>query len=177
MMKKWRLKLKMLPKIFGLICVLVLSACSNDPGTGPKDVRWDRDACERCRMVLSDPHFAAQVRYFPKDKRSKVLKFDDIGCAVLWLKGKSWETDNKTEIWVADYRSGEWLDARTATYVSRKVTPMEYGLGAQAEPIASGLNYEQAITHIEDIEKRFNIHGLQLQQRLQEQSLQRENIR
>ncbi len=48
--------------------VLLLAACSGDPGTGPKDVRWDRDACERCRMVLSDRNFSAQIRYFPRGK-------------------------------------------------------------------------------------------------------------
>lgn len=165
----------MLFRVILLLSVLILSACSGDSDLGPIEVKWDRDACERCRMVLSDPHFAAQIRYFPEGKRSKVSKFDDIGCAVLWLKGKPWESDNKTEIWVADYRSGEWIDARTATYVPRKTTPMEYGLGAQSETLPSGLSFRQAIEHIEDIERRFHVHGSQSQQPLKEQALEREN--
>ena len=70
-----------------LIClaVLLLAACSGDAGKGPVGVKWDRDACERCRMVISDRQHAAQIRYFPDEGRSRVVKFDDFGCAVLWL--------------------------------------------------------------------------------------------
>lgn len=146
------------------IFLLLLSACSGEPDTGPAEVRWDQDTCERCRMMLSDPHFASQIRYFPQGKRSELFKFDDIGCAVQWLQDKPWKNDDRTEIWVADHRSGEWIEATTATYVHKKSTPMEYGLGAQAEKAEDGLDFEQAKAHIAEIERRFNVHGLQLQQ-------------
>ncbi len=163
---------------FYILVVLILSACSGEPETGPKEVKWDRDICERCRMVLSDPHFAAQIRYFPpQKKRSKVVKFDDIGCAVLWLEDKAWKVDEKTEIWVADHRTGDWINAETATYVIMKTTPMEYGLGAQPESAEGGLNYEQAKVHIVDVEERFNVHGLQLIERLKEQAIEREKLK
>ncbi len=154
-----------------------MSACSGEPETGPKEVKWDRDICDRCRMVLSDPHFAAEVRYFPEGKRSKVAKFDDVGCAALWLEEQLWKDDIKTEIWVTDHRTKEWIDARTATYVSKNTTPMEYGLGAQPEKIEGGLNFEQAKAHIAKVEEEFNVHGLQLQQRLRDQAQQREKSR
>lgn len=157
----------MLPRFIYLILLLLLTACSGDPETGPKDVRWDRDACERCRMVVSAPDFAAEIRYFPEGKRSKVAKFDDIGCAVLWLKDKPWAQDEKTEIWVADHRSKAWINAKTATYVRKNSTPMEYGLGAQSETAVDGLNFAQAKAHIANIENRFNVHGLQLEKRPQ----------
>ena len=102
-----------------------------------------------------------------------VMKFDDIGCAVIWLEDKQWKTDSKTEIWVADYQSGEWIDARTASYVKRKTSPMEYALGATHKTVENSLNYEQAKKHIFDIEERFNVHGQQLKQRLEEQALKR----
>lgn len=174
--------LKMWPENSGLsvlaLFVFVMSACSGEPETGPVEVKWDRDICDRCRMVLSDPHFAAQIRYFPElKKRSKVAKFDDIGCAVLWIEDKPWEFDDKTEIWVADHRSGEWINAETATYVIKNTSPMEYGLGAQPEPVEGGFNFEQAKEHIADVEERFNVHGLQLQQRLKEQALERAKLK
>lgn len=166
----------MLPKFIGLFFLLLLSACSGEPETGPVKINWDRDICERCRMVLSDPHFAAQIRYLPEGKkRSKVMKFDDIGCAVLWLEDKPWKNDDNIEIWVSDHRNKEWIDARTATYVTKNTTPMEYGLGAQPEPTEGGLNFEQAKVHIADIEEKFNVHGLQLQQLLKDRTLKREN--
>ena len=143
-----------------LLAILVLlSACSGDPETGPKEIKFDRDACERCRMVVSDPHYATEIRYFPKDKRSQVAKFDDFGCAVIWLKDKPWKDDDKTEIWVSDLHTGKWIDAKTAVYVPRNATPMEYGLGAQSDPALNGLTFEQAKKHVDDIEHRFNTHG------------------
>ncbi|MES9860639.1 MAG: hypothetical protein ABW138_07295, partial [Candidatus Thiodiazotropha sp. 4PDIVS1] len=73
-------------RLLVLVQVMLLVGCSADNGTGPLDVKWDRDTCERCRMVLSDRKHAAQIRYFPPDKKRSVVNFfDDIGCAVLWL--------------------------------------------------------------------------------------------
>jgi len=156
----------------------MITGCTGEPDTGPVEVKWDRDTCERCRMVLSDPHFAAQIRYYPEGKkRPKVEKFDDIGCATLWLEDKAWKDDGRTEFWVADHRTKEWIDAKTATYVLKKTTPMEYGLGAQPEATSGGMSFEQAKVHIADVEERFNVHGLQLQQRLKEQALEREKIK
>lgn len=157
------------------LCLLVLligqlTGCSGPPNSGPGEVIWDRSACERCRMVLSDHGHAAQIRVFPADKkRSRLLQFDDIGCAVIWLEDNpSWKDDPKTEIWVADRVGHGWLDARKAIYVKGDVTPMEYGLGAQASAVAGGLDFPQAMAHIIEVEKRFNLHGVDLLKRLEE---------
>ena len=158
---------------------LVLSACSGEPETGPVEVKWDQNNCERCRMMLSDRNFAAQIRYFPEGKRSRAVKFDDIGCAVLWLKDQQWKDDPKTQIWVTDHRGGEWIDARKATYIRKNNSPMGYDLGAQAEADSEGLNFDQAIEHIEQVENEFNVHGnahgMQQQQDLKQQGLARES--
>lgn len=156
------------------ILAILLLACSGDPGTGPSDVKWDRVTCERCRMVLSDRHHSAQVRYTPEGrKRSTILYFDDIGCALLWLQDKPWRDDAETELWVTDHRNGKWIDARSATYVRGHITPMEYGLGAQSDPAPDGLDVTQAKKHIAQVEERFNIHGVQLQDRLKELAAKR----
>jgi nitrous oxide reductase accessory protein NosL len=138
-----------------------LTGCDSDPGSGPVSVKWDRDVCERCRMVLSDRHFAAQIRVPPDvlGKRGKVLRFDDIGCAVLWLDQQPWKDRPGIEIWVNDHRDGAWIDARTAHYVAVKNTPMEYGLGAQKEPSPGALGFSDAVAHIYDVEKRFAADG------------------
>lgn len=143
------------------LALLSLGGCG-DPGTGPVDVKWDRVTCERCRMVLSDRQHAAQVRVREADGRSRVHLFDDIGCAVIWLEDKAWRDDPTTEIWVTDWRNGEWIDARTATWITGRVTPMEYGLGAQSEPVSGGLDYAQARERIFEVERRFNVPGGQL---------------
>ena len=153
----------LLPRLLSSIALLLLAACSRDPGSGPVAVHWDRDSCERCRMVISDPHFAAEVRYFPPGKASRIALFDDLGCAMQWLKDKPWKDDPNTEIWVADHRSGHWLDARKARYVAVKSTPMDYGLGAQDTAAPVSLSLDQAAKHIEAVERRFDGQGLQPQ--------------
>ena len=148
-------------KIFLLLTLPLFLACSGEPETGPAKVTWDRDACERCRMVLSDRHYGAQIRVPPGEGRKwgKVYRFDDIGCAVLWMDQQPWKEGPAIEIWVVDHRNGEWIDARAAYYVTGKTTPMEYGLGAQRDPAPGALTFEQAIPHIYEVEKRFSAEG------------------
>ena len=158
----------------GLLVVMLLGACGSDPDSGPAEVKWDRSACERCRMVLSDHRFAAQVRFLPEGKkRSSVAQFDDIGCAILWLQDKPWRDDPQTQIWVTDHLTGDWIDARTANYVRGQLTPMEYGLGAQRDSYPEALDFARAAAHVLEVEQRFNLHGVHLLERLKQQAAKR----
>lgn len=131
-----------LARIFLLVALaLFLAACSREPETGPVELKWDRDTCTRCSMAISDRHYAVQVRGGPK---KQVFKFDDIGCAVHWLKDQPWGNDPAMEIWVADFRSGKWLDARAARYVTGKRTPMGYGFGATSEADVGSIDFNEA---------------------------------
>ena len=140
--------------------VLVLSACSGDPGTGPVEVKWDRDACARCNMVLSDRRHAAQIRYQPTDgSRGQLKKFDDLGCAVLWLDQQPWRDQAGVEVWVKDHDNGSWINARAAHYKPGSLTPMQYGLAAQSHAEPGTLVFAKAREHIYAVEARFNVHG------------------
>ncbi|WJW75962.1 hypothetical protein QVG61_02410 [Thiohalobacter sp. IOR34] len=143
----------------------LLLACSRGPETGPVEVKWDRDTCDRCRMVLSDRFHAAQIRSGPD---RKVYKFDDIGGAMLWLEDQPWKDDPATEIWVTDRRDGRWIDGRSATYVDGDVTPMEFGIGAQAEPVEGGMSYQQARQLVLERERRYNAPGANLEEHAHE---------
>lgn len=149
------------PRPVGLVVVLtlLLCACGGGPGQGPVEAKWDRDACEHCGMVLSDRLHSAQVRVPTPDGRSRVYRFDDIGCALIWLEERAERDDPTSEIWVNDWRTGDWIDARTATYLRGQVTPTECGLGAQPEPAPDGLDFAQAKAHIFDVEAHSNVHG------------------
>ncbi len=159
----------------GIILAVALLACSSEPKTGPEEVSWNRDTCERCRMMVSEPAFAAQVRYFAEDNKSKVATFDDIGCAVVWLQESPWSKDERTEIWVVDHRNEEWINARTATFIPDQVTPMNYGLAAQSDPVAGGLIFAGALEHVNKTEKQNQTHRMQLDIHKKQQELAKEN--
>lgn len=142
---------------------LLVSACSPPPETGPGEVRWDRETCTRCSMAIGDHNYAAQVRGAAAGEKTKLYKFDDFGCAVLWLQKQSWKDETRTEIWVTDFRNGQWVDARKAIYIENKLTPMNYGLGAvdgaQRDVFAGSLDYSQAKAYIMRSETEHHQHG------------------
>ena len=144
---------------FAAISLLFISACSNEPETGPGKVRWDRDTCERCVMTVSDPNFSAQIRGGPVGEKHKLVKFDDLGCAIIWLDQQSWKDNPAIEIWVNQRQTGDWIDARQAYYVKDQLTPMNYGLGAQPEAAPDAMDFTRAREHIYKIEEELNLHG------------------
>jgi len=131
-----------------------LSACGRDDRwpEGMYPIKWDRDTCVRCNMVISDRRFAAEMRGGPKDT---VFKFDDIGCAMFWLRDKAkdypWITEAATRLWVADVGSKgnevAWLDARTASYAGR-TSPMGYNFGASAHAQPGAVDFQTMREHV-----------------------------
>jgi nitrous oxide reductase accessory protein NosL len=111
-----------------LLAALPFVAACKPQKEGPEDVRWGREVCIICGMIISDPRFAAELRGGPE---RDLVKFDDVGDAIHWLRGQEWAQDPDIEFWVRDYETGtRWIDARTARYVTGVVSPMDYGFGA-----------------------------------------------
>lgn len=105
---------------------LLTAGCNPSSSDGPAEVKWDRDVCRACGMVMSDHHFAAQVR----SPTGSLAKFDDVGCAMKWLAEQPFADDAATRIWVARQTDGTWLDGRAAHYVAGKTSPMGFNFGA-----------------------------------------------
>ncbi|KIM00084.1 Nitrous oxide reductase maturation protein outer-membrane lipoprotein NosL [Paramagnetospirillum magnetotacticum MS-1] len=116
--------------------VVAVSACGQS-STGPAEIKWGRETCEYCGMIIDDPHFAAQVR----GPDRKVHKFDDLGDAVLWMAKQGWAEDAVTEFWVGGLESGQWTDGRKALYIDGQHTPMAHGFGAVMEGRSGALDY------------------------------------
>ena len=110
-----------------LFLMASFAACGDKPQTGPVEVHYGEDVCERCRMIISDQRFAAQY----VTKKGEAKKFDDIGCLAAELKTDGGE-DLASGIYVADFASGGWIDARKAHYLKSAdiASPMGYGIAA-----------------------------------------------
>lgn len=117
-------------KYFKFFLLLVMFVgCDGKLDLTPKKIKWDRDICERCKMIVSDRNYAAQVI---DPSNGKTYKFDDIGCAVLWFKDQNVSWKNEAVIYVVDVDTKEWIDARKAFWSNFNVTPMSYGFAAHS---------------------------------------------
>jgi copper chaperone NosL len=95
------------------------------PPYGPVEPAWDRVACARCRMLVSDPAFAAQLHA----TTGEVLFFDDPGCLLLQ---RAEAPDPEARAWFHDSRGERWLPEAEAGFVPSARTPMGHGLAAVA---------------------------------------------
>lgn len=149
--------LKSLPLI---LLTIFISGCDNKPKTTSlevKKVHFDRDMCDRCKMVISEKNHVAQV-INPND--GKAYKFDDIGCAILWFKENNitWKKDAK--IWIADIKSANYLDAKTSHYDTMNITPMAYGFGAHEKKENIKTDNNNEIIDFEEMSKRVLKKGI-----------------
>ncbi len=147
-------------KLLFLAIVLLLSftACEKRSSTELRDVHWDRDMCERCKMVVSDRHNTVQV-INPQTNRSYM--FDDIGCMVLWFDDEKIAWADNAKIWITDAQTGKWIDARMAYYDTENITPMAYGFAAHdsngtAKEHSKMINFEEVSKRIFKIEAKKN---------------------
>jgi len=90
---------------------------------GSVPVAWDREACARCRMLVSDPHFAAQLQ----TTDGRVLVFDDPGGLLLYVHERELDVH---AVWFHHLREDRWIARDAVGFVPAEPTPMNYGLGA-----------------------------------------------
>jgi copper chaperone NosL len=110
-----------------LIAAVVACACAGGPAPAAKPVLGE-DACAHCRMTLVSPATAAQIAR----RGDEPVFFDDLGCLRDYLRGHATPAD--AVIYVADHRTGEWVNARVALFTKTMVaTPMASGLLAHAD--------------------------------------------
>ncbi len=137
-------------KLLGVVFLLfIFSGCEKKDPTTLTSVHWDRDMCERCKMVVSDRHHAVQVINI-LTRRSYM--FDDIGCAVLWFDDEKIEWSSKAKIWITDVSTGEWIDAHKALYSTNNITPMAYGFAAHKSK--DSVKKDEEIVNFEEMSRR-----------------------
>jgi len=95
------------------------------PAAGPVEPAWDRVACARCGMLVSDPAFAAQLQ----GGSGEVLFFDDPGCLLL---ERAESAEPHARAWFHEARASRWLADAEVGFVRADPTPMGHGLRAVA---------------------------------------------
>ena len=128
---------------------LAVALWPRSTGDGPEPVRWGRDACAHCRMILSRPGFAGELR----DRDGRLTRYDDLGCLFTALARVHTQTP---EGWVEDHAGHGWVPLLGATFVrgAGSSTPMGSGLlafqGAD-EASAFGRAHAATVVPFEDL--------------------------
>ena len=68
-------------------------------GAGPAVIHYDADACDHCRMTISDPGFAGQVVM----RTGKIYRFDDPSCLASFVTSGHAASAGITGIWLTDH--------------------------------------------------------------------------
>ncbi|MGK5094702.1 nitrous oxide reductase accessory protein NosL [Deltaproteobacteria bacterium TL4] len=111
-----------MPLIFILLLWGSLSCQKRNTAQQPGKIVWDRDPCQHCGMVISDQRYAAQV----VSPDGAIHLFDDIGCALNWLKEQPWK--EQARIWANEVSTHQWQEAKEAAWsFDNPNTPMGYG--------------------------------------------------
>ena len=80
------------------IFLIFAISCSDKPESGPVEIYYGEDICERCKMIISEKDFAAQYQL----SNGKTHKFDDIGCMIHYVD----EHDNNiSSVYMIDFDS------------------------------------------------------------------------
>lgn len=108
------------------------------PPSGPVEPAWDRVACARCHMLVSDPAFAAQL-HLPS---GEVLFFDDPGCLLL---ERAEHPERTGPAWFHDSAGERWLAEGEARFVDGARTPMGHGFAAVGAGSAGALDATAAL--------------------------------
>lgn len=103
--------------------IMLLAACSGSSEHPPVDIDPETDICAKCNMHVPNDMFGVEYITVSGD----VKKFDDLGCMVNYMKDSS---DDIVNVYVKDYLTEEWVDAKAATYVNdpEVITPMSNGV-------------------------------------------------
>lgn len=91
-----------------LSTLLTFAGCS----TGPTPIKFGQDACDFCKMTISDKKFGGEV----VTQKGKVYKFDDINCIRDYLATDIFKGE-LPEVYLVDYKSTGKLLPATQAYL------------------------------------------------------------
>lgn len=84
-----------LGKVAACMLLLVTMGCK----TGPTDIRFGKDVCDHCKMVIMDKKFGGEII----TTKGKCFRFDDTKCLVAFSKTEAVGTANIEATYLLDY--------------------------------------------------------------------------
>jgi len=142
---------KILPLLVTLVFMVIVAmivismAKENQPVTivkgniemKPLDIKLNATNDTHCKMIIKSLDNSAEV----VSPDGRTWFFDDVGCMVLWLEGKSFKDDAK--LWVHTVDSKKWIDAKKAFYGVTDHTAMHYGFGARESSSEKSIDFDE----------------------------------
>jgi copper chaperone NosL len=83
-----------------IVVALATLACATP---GPGVIHYDADACDHCRMTITDPKFAAQL----VTRTGRTYRFDDPACLASFVQSGQVAERDMHGIWLNDYAHPE----------------------------------------------------------------------
>jgi copper chaperone NosL len=110
------------------LAALLLVGC----GGGPREIHYRQDACARCRMILMDARYGAEL----VTRRGKALVFDSIECLAAHTLEQPADAEGARGLYVTPYDAPNTLvpaEAAGYLYCEQLPSPMGQGLSAAAD--------------------------------------------
>ena len=114
----------------GLLALLPMLALLGACGGSPRPLVAGEDACDFCRMTVSDTRFGGEV----VTAKGRVHTFDSVECLASYVNALP-DSTAAAGVWVADYESSAMIPAARAHFVrgGSLHSPMGRDLAAFAE--------------------------------------------
>lgn len=93
------------------LALLASTACARTDG--PRPLVAGEDACDYCRMAVSDTRYGGEVR----TSRGRIVTFDAVECLASYIAAAT-DPAQIAGVWVADFAGGGMIPAEQARYVS-----------------------------------------------------------
>jgi|GEM_PF-17429 len=94
------------PAVALAAAILILASCGNP---GPVPIRLHQDACDFCKMSISDARFAAELI----TTKGRVYKFDDLSCMIRYTNSGQ---QTVKHYYISDFANGHALTEATAAW-------------------------------------------------------------
>jgi copper chaperone NosL len=132
-----------------LVALLVVMAGCSRSAPPPATLDTAHDACQSCRMIVTDPRMASQLVAPYEEPRF----FDDLGCLSGFLKAAP-ALPKGSVVYVADHRTRAWVRWDQAVYTRVDTVSGAMGSHVVAHASVASRDADADVVHGTPVEPR-----------------------